>query len=91
MRNWLKEFGRSFTAGADKAFGVPQVERDFTLLEQRLNDVSVDDASAAQEVLSFLSRHPEQRKDNNFQIFLSRQADKRPGMLKILSERLGLK
>ncbi len=91
MRNWFNEIGRSFKSGTEKAYGVPELERDLKLIGDRVNDQSIDDSSMAQEILSFLSKHPEQTKDQNFHIYLSRWADTRPAMLKTLSERLGMK
>lgn len=91
MRNWFNEIGRSFKSGVEKAYGVPDLERDLELIAGRVNDPSVGDSEMAQEILSFLVKHPEQKKDQNFHAYLSRWVDMRPKMLEILSERLGMK
>jgi hypothetical protein len=91
MRNPFSEFGRSFKSGVDRAYGVPELQRDLTALTDRVADISISDEAMTQEILDFLAKHPEQTKNSNFQTFLLRWTDKRPGMLKILSQRIGLK
>ena len=91
MRNLLSEFGRSFKSGTERAYGVPEVDRDLKMIVDRVGDKSIDDAAMAQEILEFLAKHPSQTGNNNFHVYLKRWTDSRPGMLKILADRLGLK
>ncbi len=91
MRNWFSEFGRSFKSGTEKAFGVPEIQRDLKALADRVEDTSITDTVMTDEIVTFLRKHPEQTKDPNFQAYLSRWIDKRPEMLKILTDKLDLK
>lgn len=91
MRNWFREIGRSFSSGADLAKGATDVNVDFNLLISRAEDLSYTDEQLVQEVLNFLVKHPEQKTGNNFQSILNKFLDKRPGMVKILMDRLNQK
>ena len=91
MKNWFNEAKRSFVSGTEKAYGVPELQRDLTMLSDRVADAVIDDNLMTQEILEFLTKHPEQTKDHNFQVSLGRWMDVRPGMKNKLAEILGMK
>lgn len=88
MRNWLKELGRNFQSGVEKASGKQESDIQLDLLTQRLSDISVSDEVMVQEVFGFLSKFPQQRDTQNFGAILNRIMEQRPGTIEMIQKKL---
>lgn len=88
MNKWLNEIGRSFRGVVDRAHGKTNREIELKLFMERCADNSLSDKDIVHELFIFLHKFPEERKSHNFQTTLQRVMDRRPGTVKLITDRL---